>query len=76
MEKGCSEKHPLGLPQEYAADIYPKVRLEAGALHLTKYLIRFRGLFLTAKVMHFLETARVMWINRPKYVQYCITAKK
>ena len=60
MEKGCSEKHPLDLPQEYAVDVYPKVRLEAGALHYANYLIRVRGLFLVAKVMLFLESAREM----------------
>ena len=32
----------LSLPQENAVDIYPKVRLEAGALLLAKYLIRPR----------------------------------
>ena len=52
-------KHPLNLPQEYAMDIYPKVRLEAGALHLAKYLIHSRGLFLAAKVILFLETTNV-----------------
>lgn len=52
-------KHPLNLPQEYAMDIYPKVRLEAGALHLAKYLIHSRGLFLAAKVILFLETSNV-----------------
>ena len=49
-QKGCSEKHPLYLPQENAVDVYPKVRLEAGALHLANYLIRIRGLFLIAKI--------------------------
>ena len=49
-KKGCSEKHPLDLPQEYAVDVYPKVRLEAGALHLANYLIRIRGLLLIAKI--------------------------
>ena len=51
-------KASLNLPQEYAGDIYPKVRLEAGSLHLANYLIRFRGLSLNAKVMLFLESAR------------------
>ena len=49
-QKGCSEKHPLYLPQENAVDVYPKVRLEAGALHLANYLIRIRGLLLIAKI--------------------------
>ena len=35
---------PIGslnfLPQDYAADVYHKVRLEAGTLHLANYLIR------------------------------------
>ena len=55
MEKGCSEKHPLSLPQENAEDCYPKVRLEAGTLRLANYLIRVRGLFLAANVVFFLE---------------------
>ena len=49
-KKGCSEEHPLYLPQEYAKDCYPKVRLEAGALHLANYLIRATVYYLVAKV--------------------------
>ena len=57
-KKGCSEKHPLGSPQEYAVDVYQNVRLEAGTLHLANYLIHFRGLFLAAKVVLFLYSAK------------------
>lgn len=39
---------------------YPKVRLEAGTLHLANYLIHVRGLFLNAKVLLFLEITRGM----------------
>ena len=46
------------MPQENAVDRYPKVRLEAGALHLANYLILDRGLFLDAKVTLFLESAK------------------
>ena len=38
------------LPQDYAADVYHKVRLEAGTLHLAKYLIRVAVYILGAKV--------------------------
>ena len=38
------------LPQDYAADVYYKVRLEAGTLHLAKYLIRVAVYILIAKV--------------------------
>lgn len=45
---------PIGslnfLPQDNAADVYHKVRLEAGALHLAKYLIRSAVYILSAKV--------------------------
>ena len=45
---------PIGslklLPQDYAADVYHKVRLEAGALHLANYLIRSAVYILSAKV--------------------------
>ena len=51
----------LYLPQEYAKDCYPKVRLEAGALHLANYLIRVRGLFLVAKVTLIIESARALY---------------
>ena len=60
-KKGCSSEHPLYLPQEYAKDCYPKVRLEAGALHLANYLIRVRGLFLVAKVTLIIESARALY---------------
>ena len=49
------------MPQEYAKDCYPKVRLEAGALHLANYLIRVRGLFLVAKVTLIIESARALY---------------
>ena len=45
------------LPQDYAADVYHKVRLEAGALHLAKYLIRSAVYILSAKVCFFFEMA-------------------
>lgn len=45
------------LPQDYAADVYHKVRLEAGALHLAKYLIRVAVYILGAKVCFFFEMA-------------------
>ena len=38
------------LPQDYAADVYHKVRLEAGTVHLAKYLIRVAVYILVAKV--------------------------
>ena len=38
------------LPQDYAADVYQMVRLEAGTLHLAKYLIRVAVYILLAKV--------------------------
>lgn len=38
------------LPQDYALDVYHKVRLEAGTLHLAKYLIRSAVYILVAKV--------------------------
>ena len=41
-------------------DCYPKVRLEAGTLHVANCLIHVRGLFLIAKVQLFLESARGM----------------
>jgi hypothetical protein len=43
------------LPQDYAADVYHKVRLEAGTLHLAKYLIRVAVYILGAKVWFFFE---------------------
>ena len=45
------------LPQDYAADVYHKVRLEAGTLHLAKYLIRVAVYILAAKVWFFFEMA-------------------
>ena len=52
---------PIGslnfLPQDYAADVYHKVRLEAGTLHLAKYLIRVAVYILAAKVWFFFEMA-------------------
>ena len=45
------------LPQDYAADVYHKVRLEAGTLHLAKYLIRVAVYILVAKVWFFFEMA-------------------
>jgi hypothetical protein len=39
----------------------PKVRLEAGTLHLANYLIRVRGLFLVAKVTLIIESARALY---------------
>ena len=52
---------PIGshnfLPQDNAADVYHKVRLEAGALHLAKYLIRSAVYILSAKVCFFFEMA-------------------
>jgi hypothetical protein len=41
------------LPQDYAADVYHKVRLEAGTLHLAKYLIRAADYISHAKVSVF-----------------------
>lgn len=41
---------PIFLPQEHVANVYPKVRLEAGTLHLAKYLIRTTVYILVAKV--------------------------
>ena len=67
MKKGCYEKHPLYLPQENAVDCYPKVRLEAGTLHIANYLIHARGLFLIANVQLFLESARDM--NNSSFLQ-------
>ena len=45
------------LPQDYASDVYHKVRLEAGTLHLAKYLIRVAVYILVAKVCFFFEMA-------------------
>ena len=45
------------LPQDYAADVYHKVRLEAGTLHLAKYLIRVAVYILVAKVWFLFEMA-------------------
>ena len=45
------------LPQDYAADVYHKVRLEAGTLRLAKYLIRVAVYILVAKVCFFFEMA-------------------
>ena len=42
----------------------PKVRLEAGTLHLANYLILIRGLFLTTNVMLFSESAIKIEISR------------
>ena len=47
---GCQSAAYYFLPQDYAADVYHKVRLEAGALHLAKYLIRVAVYILSAKV--------------------------
>ena len=52
---------PIGslnfLPQDYAADVYHKVRLEAGTLHLAKYLIRVAVYILGVNVRFFFEMA-------------------
>ncbi len=45
------------LPQDNAADVYQKVRLEAGTLHLAKYLIRVAVYILGANVWFFFEMA-------------------
>ena len=38
------------LPQDNVVDVYLSVRLEAGTLHLAKYLIRATVYYLVAKV--------------------------
>ena len=40
----------LTLPQDYVVDVYLSVRLEAGALHLAKYLILATFYYLAAKI--------------------------
>ena len=47
---GCRLAALTFFPQDYAADVYHKVRLEAGAVHLAKYLIRSAVYILSAKV--------------------------
>ena len=58
---------PIGslnfLPQDYAADVYHKVRLEAGTLHLAKYLIRVAVYILVAKVWFFFEMAMASYYS-------------
>jgi hypothetical protein len=51
------------LPQDYAADVYHKVRLEAGTLHLAKYLIRVAVYILVAKVWFFFEMAKASYYS-------------
>ena len=48
------------LPQDHAADVYQLVRLEAGTLHLAKYLIRIAVYILSAKVNVYLGIARIL----------------
>ena len=47
-------KLPIFLPHEHVANVYPKVRLEAGTLHLAKYLIRTTVYNLMQKYSKFL----------------------
>ena len=56
------------MPQESAVDCYLKVRLGAGTLHVAKYLIHIRDLFLTAKVATFLITAKIGYRIRKEAV--------
>ena len=51
------------LPQDYAADVYHKVRLEAGTVHLAKYLIRVAVYILVAKVWFFFEMAMASYYS-------------
>ena len=51
------------LPQDYAADVYHKVRLEAGALHLANCLIRVAVYILVAKVWFFFEMAMASYYS-------------
>ena len=48
------------LPQDHAADVYQLVRLEAGTLHLAKYLIRIAVYISSAKVNVYLGIARIL----------------
>ena len=50
-------------PQDYAADVYHKVRLGAGTLHLAKYLIRVAVYILVAKVWFFFEMAMASYYS-------------
>ena len=51
------------MPQDYAADVYHKVRLEAGTLHLAKDLIRVAVYILAAKVWFFFEMAMALVVK-------------
>lgn len=51
------------LPQDYAADVYHKVRLGAGTLHLANYLIRVAVYILVAKVWFFFEMAMASYYS-------------
>ena len=51
------------LPQDYAADVYHKVRLEAGTVHLAKYLILVAVYILVAMVWFFFEMAMASYYS-------------